>query len=205
FLRIKNAGLVRTPADAQHSGNFLNSVAFHCRKQKDQPQLLRQFREGIFETRLEFIRSREVFGGRRWKLLLRLRPKRVSQFAPFPRTQTVQRQTKRDSHQPGAEAAAVAKSVELPIRTQQSFLSYVFRIRGIAQNAAGNAIGKRAALGEALLELAPSVSLGCLVRQLPLLVMRGRKAAGRATWLDQNQLLHLPSCARFERPPSACN
>ena len=180
-------------------------MAFHGRKQKDQPQLLRQFRKGVLKVPLEFIRSGEVFGSRCRRLVLRLRPKRVAQFAPFPGAQTVQRQTKRDSHQPGAEAVPVAQPVEPPIRTQQSFLRYVFRIRGIAQDAAGNAIGKRAALGEALLELAPGVSLGCLVRQLPLLAMRGRKAAGRATWLDQNQLLHLPSCARFERPSSACN
>src|SRR5260370_765297 len=35
-----------------------------------------------------------------------------------------------------------------------------------------------------------------------VVIMCGRKAAGRATWLDQNQLLHLSSCARFECPPS---
>src|SRR5439155_9288472 len=91
----------------------------------------------------------------------------------------------------------------------------------MSQDAAPHAIGKRFTLREALFELAPRVSLGCLVRQLLLLVTRarrtvvaissrkavvvigGRKAAGGATWLDQNQLLHLPSCARFELPSSA--
>src|SRR5258706_360923 len=74
-----------------------------------------------------------------------------------------------------------------------------------------HAKGKRAALGKALLELAPRVSLGCLARQLILLLMPDRKAVvvlcdrkaiDRATWLDQNQLLHLSSCARFECPSS---
>jgi len=72
--------------------------------------------------------------------------------------------------------------MELAIGAQQGFLGYVFGVSRVAQDAASHAIGERAALGEALLELAPRISLGCFAFQL---------IPDRATWLDQNQLPHL--------------
>src|SRR5438046_3872553 len=144
---------------------------------------------------LELVRNSEVFGGRSERLAHRLRPKCVAEFAAFPGARTVERETKRDSNEPGAEAVAVAQSIELAIGAQQGFLGNVFGVSRIAQDAASHAIGKRATLGEALLELAPGVGLGCFARPLILLVMRDRKAVDRATWLEQNQLLALFSCA----------
>jgi hypothetical protein len=114
-------------------------------------------------------------------------------FAPFPGAQAVERETKRDSNEPGAEAVAVTKAIEPAIGPQQSFLGYIFSVSRIAQDAASHAVSERAALGEALLELAPGASLGCFAHQLIL---------DRATWLDQNQLLHLLSRASLESPPS---
>src|SRR6267154_2992721 len=158
--------------------------------------------------RLELIRSGDVFGVRGRRVVFRLRPKRVAQFTTFPGAQTVQREPKRNSNEPRSKAATIAQSIESAIGAQQRFLSHVFGVRSIAQDAASHAIGQRAALGEALLELAPRLSLGGSVLQLLLLVMCGRKTvvvmcgrktavvvfgrktAGRATWLNQNQLLH---------------
>ena len=125
--------------------------------------------------------------------MLRLSLCRIAQFAAFPGTQPVQRQAERDSNQPCTEPRAIAQTIESPIRAEHGFLSYILGIGGVAQDAASHAIGERAAVGEMFFELAPSVSLGCLVFQL---------IPDRATWLDQNQLLHLLSCAGFERPPS---
>src|SRR2546421_41779 len=118
--------------------------------------------------RLELGRSGEVFGSRRRRLALRLRPERCAPFAGVPGAQTI----------------------ELAIGAQQGFLGSVFGVSRVAQDAASHAIGERAALGEALLELAPRVSLGRSLLQL---------IPDRATWLDQNQLLHLLSCASLER------
>ena len=134
--------------------------------------------------------------------MFRLRPERVAQFAAFPGAQTVERETKRDSNEPGAEAVAVTQTIELAIGAQQGFLGYILGVSSIAQDAASHTIGERAALGQALLELAPRVGLGCFARQLTLIVMRDRKAVDSATGLDQNQLLHLLSCASLERAPS---
>ena len=61
---------------------------------------------------LKFVRSRSVLDRRCWRLALRLRPKRVAQFAAFPGPQTVKRQPKRDSNQPGPEAVAVSQAIE---------------------------------------------------------------------------------------------
>ena len=134
--------------------------------------------------------------------MLLLRPKRVALFAAFPGAQTIERETKRDANEPRAEAVAIAQAMELAIGAQQGFLGYIFGVGSVAQDAASHAIGERAAFGEALLELAPRISLGCFARQLILLVMRDRKAVDRATWWDQNQLLHLLSCASLERASS---
>jgi hypothetical protein len=125
-------------------------------------------------------------------LVLRLRPQRIAQFPAFPGAQTVEREAKRDSNEPGAEAVAVAQAFEPAIGAQQGFLGYIFGVSRIAQDAPGHAIGERAALGETLLELAPGISLGRFVLEL---------IPDRASRLDQNQLLHLLSCASFERPP----
>src|SRR5882762_10209460 len=181
---------------------------------------------------LELIRSGDVFGARGRRVVFRLRPKRVAQFTTFPGAQTVQREPKRDANEPGAKACAVAQPIKPAVGAQQRFLSHIFGVRGIAQDAPRHAIGQRAALGEALLELAPRLSLGGSVLQLLLLVMCGRKTvvvmcgrktvvvmcgrktavvmcgrktAGRATWLNQNQLLHWLSCAGLERPLSPYN
>src|SRR6266481_3828605 len=143
--------------------------------------------------RLELGRSGEVFGSRRRRLVLRLRPERVAQFAAFPGAQTIERETKRDSNEPGTETVAITQTIELAIGAQQGFLGYVFGVSRVAQDAASHAIGERAALGEALLELAPRISLGCFAFQL---------IPDRATWLDQNQLPHLFQCAGLERAPS---
>src|SRR5260370_36571831 len=113
---------------------------------------------------LELFRSGQLFGRRCARLVLRLRPKRVALLAAFPGAQTVERETERDSNEPGAKAIAIAQAIESALRAQQGFLSYVFCISWVAPNAARHAKSKRAALGEALLELAPRVSLGCLVR-----------------------------------------
>src|SRR5258707_5707883 len=86
-----------------------------------------------------------------------------------------------------------SRAFELAVGTQHGFLRDILSVCRVAQDAAGYAIGKWAALGEALLELAPRVSLGRLVLQL---------IPDRATWLDQNQLLHWLSCAGFGDPPS---
>src|SRR5260370_633947 len=130
-------------------------------------------------------------GGRRRGL--GLGRQRAAQFAAFPGAQTVEREAKRDSNEPSAEAVAVAQAFEPAIGAQQGFLGYIFGVGSVAQDATSHAIGERAALGEALLELAPRISLGRFVLQL---------IPDRAPWLDQNQLLHLLSCASFERPPS---
>src|SRR5438132_1138667 len=152
--------------------------------------------------RLELVRNSEVFGGRSKRLGHRLRPKCVAEFAAFPGAQTVERETKRDSNEPGAEAVAVAQSIELAIGAQQGFLGNVFGVSRVAQDAASHAIGKRATLGEALLELALGISLACLARPLILLVLPDRKAVDRAIWLDHNQLLLLLSCAASKGPPT---
>ena len=147
-------------------------MAFHGRKQKDQAQFFRQFRKGALEMRLELVRNGKIFGSRRSRLAPRLRPKRVAQFAAFPGAQTVERETKRDANEPGAEAVAITQAIELAIGAQQGFLGYVFGVGCVAQDPASHAIGERAALGEALLELAPRISLGRFALQLILLVMR---------------------------------
>jgi hypothetical protein len=110
-----------------------------------------------------------------------LRPERVALFAAIPGAQTVEGEPKRDSNEPGTEAVAVAQAMEASVGTQERFLCDIFRVGGVAQDAARHAKDERAALGEALFKLAPGVSLGCFVHQL---------IPGRATWLDQNQLLH---------------
>ena len=102
-------------------------------------------------------------------------------IAAFPGTQPVQRQPERDSNQPCTEPRAIAQTIESPIRAEHGFLSYILGIGGVAQDAASHAIRKWAALAKPLLELAPRVSPGRLVLQL---------IPDRATWLDQNQLLH---------------
>ncbi len=91
------------------------------------------------------------------------------------------------------KAASVAQPIELPIGAQQRFLGYILGIGGIAQDTASHSIGQRGAFGEPLLELAPRVSMGCIMLQL---------IPDGATWLDQNQLLHLSSRASFQRSPS---
>jgi len=47
--------------------------------------------------------------------------------------QAVERETKRDSNEPGAEAVAVTKAIEPAIGPQQSFLGYIFSVSRIAQ------------------------------------------------------------------------
>src|SRR5216683_7422810 len=144
---------------------------------------------------MELVRSGKVFSVRGRRLMLRLSPCRIAQFAAFPGTQPVQRQAERDSNQPCTEPRAIAQTIESPIRAEHGFLSYILGIGGVAQDAASHAIRKWAALGKALLELAPRVSPGRLVLQL---------IPDRATWLDQNQLLHWLSCASLNCPRSPC-
>jgi hypothetical protein len=195
-------------------------VAFHGREQKDQAQFLRQVRERAIQMRLKLIRNSNVFRGGGARLVLRLRPKRVSQFAAFPGAQTVEREAKRDANEPAAEAVPIAQAIELAIGAQQRFLCHIFGVSGVTQNSPSHAVGEGAALGEAFLKLAPCVSLGCFGRQLILLVnrdrqavfvmgnrkavivMRNRKTVDRATWLDQNQLLHKFSTASARRSTS---
>src|SRR5260370_8854570 len=169
---VKNPGLHRACGNAQHRRNFINGVAFHGREQKNQAQFFWQLRKGIIEMRLDLVRSGEVLRGRRARLVLRLRPKRVALLAAFPGAQTIEREAKRDSNEPRAETAAVAQPIEPAIGAQQGFLGYVFRVSGVAQYAASDAISKRAALGEALLQLAPRVRLARPVRPAIPLVMR---------------------------------
>src|SRR5258708_1388673 len=125
--------------------------------------------------------------------MLWLRPELVPDFAPFRGAQTVDGETKRDSHEPAAETVAVAQAIELAIGAHQRFLRDIFRVGRVTQNAACDAVGEGATFGEALLELAPRVSLGCFVLQL---------IPDRATWLDQNQLLHKSSSASATRSTS---
>src|SRR5260370_9100173 len=113
--------------------------------------------------RLELVRSGEVLGGSRTGLVLRLPPRRIEQFAAFAGAQTVEREAKRDSNEPGAEPVAVAQAIEPAVSPQQCFLGYIFGVGSVAQDAPGHAIGERAAVGEALLELAPRISLGRFV------------------------------------------
>src|SRR5258708_31872865 len=93
-------------------------------------------------------------------MMFRLRPKRVAQFSPFRGAQTVECETKGDSNQPAAEAVAVAQTIELAIGAQQRFLRDIFRIGGVAQNAARPAIREGATLSQALPALAPRATHG---------------------------------------------
>src|SRR5260370_41239740 len=114
--------------------------------------------------RLELVRSGEVVGGSRTRLVLRLRPQRVAQFAAFPGAQTVEREAKCDSNEPGAEALAVAKSIEPAVSPQQCFLGYIFGVGSVAQDAPRHAMGARAAVGGALRDPAAQRGRGRSVR-----------------------------------------
>jgi hypothetical protein len=130
---------------------------------------------------LKFVRCRKVFGVHSWWLVFRLRPHRVPHFPPFPRTQAIQGQTERDSNEPRAEPRPVAQTIEPPVRAKHRFLSYILGVSGIAQYAARHAVSNRSTFGKALFEFTSRLRLGCPVFQL---------IPDRATWLDQNQLLH---------------
>src|SRR6266571_5837131 len=146
---------------------------------------------------LKLVRNGEVFGASRRRLMRRMRPKRVALLSPFRRTQTIQGEPERDSNEPGTKTVAVAQPIEAAVGAQKRFLGDVLGLGGIAQNAAGDAVGERATFGEALLEFAPRLGLGRLAQKL---------VPGHATWLDQSQLLHtIPwSGADILRPAFPC-
>src|SRR5216683_1929046 len=178
---MKNSGLHRASGNADDRGDFVNGMALHGGEQKNEPQFFRQLTKSTIEVRLEFVRNGEVFDGGRRRLMRRMRPKGVALLSPLRRTQTIQGEPERDSNEPGAKTVAVAQPIEAAVGAQKRFLGDVFGVGGIAQNAAGDAVGERATFGEALLEFAPRFGLGRLAQKL---------VPGHATWLDQSQLLH---------------
>jgi hypothetical protein len=129
-------------------------------------------------------------------LALRSRPLIIAPFAPLQRTPAIQRDAKRDAHEPPTKPAALPQAIETAIRAQQRFLSNIFRIRAVPQNPVGDAVRQRATFREAGLKVAPRIGLRRLARRLFLCP---------AAWLDQNQLLHSFSCAGNPHPLSPYN
>ena len=122
------------------------------------------------------------------------------------RTGAVEREAKRDAHEPGAKASAIAEAFETAIGAEQGFLRDVFGVCRIAQDAAGDAKGQRSALSEPLLEFAAQRGRR---RSLRIGIGVAGPACFHCTgWLGQSQLLHgfvaerwaLASCYTYQTP-----
>src|ERR1700683_5202964 len=165
-------------------------MAFHGGEQQDEAQLRRQLFDGAGEVGLKLAGGSEIF--RRW-VRHGLRPECFALLATFGRTRAIERQSERDANQPGAKTLTIAQAVEAAVGAQHSFLRDVFRVGGISQHAASNAERQRTAFGEALFEFATVGGAGRFACPFGF---------RRATWLDQDQLLHWLVCASRMRSPS---
>ena len=165
-------------------------MPLHRREQKHKPAFLRKLIHGAVEMLLKFTSGGQVFCR---SAPCRLRPKRFANFSALRGARSIDRETKRDTHQPGTKSPTVAQTFEPPVRTQKRFLRHVFRIRAVAQHATRNAIRQRPAFRKPLLELAAYSRLGGFLREFLF---------GGTPWLDQNQLLHSVFYASRRRSPS---
>jgi len=129
-------------------------------------KFLRQFCKATIEVHLKFARSGQVLGGGGGRLMRRPGPVQVALLATLGRTQAVKREAERNANEPSTEAVAIAEAIKAAVRAEERLLGDVFRIRGIAKDAAGHAIGKRPGFSEAGFELASCVGLGSLARRL---------------------------------------
>ena len=93
----------------------------------------------------------------------------------------IEGESKGDAHKPSLETSTVAQFIEAAVGAQNRVLGDVFGVRSVAQDAASYAEGQRAALGEAFFKFAAQSGCGSVTLKIGL---------RRATWLDQNQLLH---------------
>src|SRR5580693_10675363 len=170
-------------------------MLFHRREQQDKTPLRRQLIDGAIELRLKFAGRREVFGRVRRALAS---PLRLTLLAPIGRTRAIERQAKRDAHEPGAKAASIAQTRKAAVGAKDGFLGDVFGVGAVAQDSACDAEGEWAALGQALLELTTQLGRG------HRLGVRFASPFGlrRGAWAGQSQLLH-STCVRAERarPP----
>ena len=116
--------------------------------------------------------------------MLRLLPCRLALFPPLHRPPPVQRHPERNPHQPTAKPRRIPEPLEIPVRLQQRFLRYIFRVGRMPQNSIRYAKRQRPALRQPLFKLA--VSAGTFFP--PLLSPREQSSR-----LDQDQLPHSQS------------
>jgi len=142
--------------------------------------------------RLELVRNGEVFSGRRTRLVLRCDQSVSRCSRRFPeRKRRARDETRFERARRGSGCGH--EGDRTGDRPQQSFLGYIFSVSRIAQDAASHAVSERphSARRSSNSRLVPAWAV--FAHQLIL---------DRATWLDQNQLLHLLSRASLESPPS---
>src|SRR4029077_3055319 len=123
---------------------------------------------------LKFARCREIFSrGAR----LRLCPQRFTLFAAVCGRRAIERDAKRDAHEPRAKTGAIAQTSKSAVSAQHRILRDVFSIGAVAQYSARDAECQRTAFGEVLFKLATqfghSLRFGFRVAASPLVLRRG--------------------------------